>query len=321
MSKNKNILDRRNFLKVLGGATAVTSAALVGCDTKSTRGGTTLNRPKEGEMTYRINNSTGDKVSLLGYGCMRWPLLPTPAADGNVIDQDAVNELVDHAIAHGINYFDTAPVYVQGWSETSTGIALKRHPRDKYFVATKLSNFDPKTWNRESSLEIYHNSFKKLQVDYIDYLLLHAIGGGGMATFNGRFIDNGMLDFLIEERKAGRIRNLGFSYHGDIEVFDHLLSRHDEIKWDFVMIQLNYVDWLHAKQVNPSNTNAEYLYGELDKRDISTIIMEPILGGRLAILPEHLEGSLKQDRTSIRMTSSYIQKARMLTSAGIKKVC
>ena len=216
MSKNKNILDRRNFLKVLGGATAITSAALVGCDTKSSKSVTTSNRIKKGEMTYRTNTSTGDKLSLLGYGCMRWPLLPTPAADGNVIDQEAVNELIDHAIAPGVNYFDTAPVYVQGWSETSTGIALKRHPRDKYYIATKLSNFDPKTWNREASLEIYYNSLKKLQVDYLDYMLLHAIGMDGMSAFNGRFIDNGILDFLLEERKAGRIRNLGFSYHGDI---------------------------------------------------------------------------------------------------------
>ena len=80
-------------------------------------------------------------MSLLGYGCMRWPTLPAPGGDGNVIDQEKVNRLVDYAIEHGVNYFDTAPVYVQGWSEKSTGIALKRHPRDKFFVATKMSNF------------------------------------------------------------------------------------------------------------------------------------------------------------------------------------
>ena len=79
---------------------------------------------------------------------------------------------------------------------------------------------------------MYRNSLKELQVDYIDYMLLHAIGMGGMEALKGRYLDNGILDFLIAERKAGRIRNLGFSYHGDIEVFDYLLSRHEEIKWD-----------------------------------------------------------------------------------------
>ncbi len=117
-----------------------------------------------------------------------------------------------------------------------------------------------------------------------DYLLLHAVGLGGMEALKGRYLDNGMLDFLLKEREAGHIRNLGFSYHGDIEVFDYLLSQHDEYKWDFVQIQLNYVDWKHAKEVNPSNTNAEYLCGELKKRNIPSIIMEPLLGGRLATL-------------------------------------
>ena len=76
----------------------------------------------------------------------------------------------------------------------------------------------------------------------------------GMEALRSRYLDNGMLDFLLKEREAGRIRNLGFSYHGDIEVFDYLLSRHDELKWDFVQIQLNYVDWRHAKEVAPASS-------------------------------------------------------------------
>ena len=96
------------------------------------------------------------------------------------------------------------------FSEKATGIALSRHPRDKYFIATKLSNFSPDTWSREASLRMYHKSFTELQVDYIDYMLLHGIGMGGMDALKGRYLDNGMLDFLIKEREAGRIRNLGF---------------------------------------------------------------------------------------------------------------
>ena len=95
-------------------------------------------------------------------------------------------------------------------------------------------------------------------------MLLHGVGmGNGMDEFEKRYIDNGILDFLVAEREAGRIRNLGFSYHGDIKVFDYLLSIHDTMKWDFVQIQLNYLDWKYAKEINPRNTNAEYLYNEL----------------------------------------------------------
>lgn len=295
-TKDKSGMDRREFLKRLGVGTAATTAALAGCDSKSNA--VTGDRTAQGEiptdrMTYRANPSTGDRVSLLGYGCMRWPTLSSPAADGNVIDQDAVNTLVDYAIEHGVNYFDTSPVYMQGWSEKSTGIALSRHPRDKFFIATKLSNMHNHT--REASLAMYRKSFADLQVDYIDYYLLHSVGGGnGMGLLRQRFFDNGVLDFLLAERKAGRIRNLGFSYHGDIRVFDYLLSLHDEIKWDFVQIQMNYLDWHHAKEINPRNTDAEYLYGELEKRGIPAVIMEPLLGGRLSNVHDHIVARLKQ---------------------------
>ena len=91
-------------------------------------------------MTYRTNPNTGDRVSLLGYGCMRWPTRKRADGNGDEIDQEAVNDLIDYAIAHGVNYFDTSPAYVQGLSERATGIALKRHPREKFFLATKLSS-------------------------------------------------------------------------------------------------------------------------------------------------------------------------------------
>ena len=220
---------------------------------------------------------------------MRWPTLPSPAEDGNVIDQQTVNELIDYAMAHGVNYYDTSPVYMQGWSEKSTGIALKRHPRDKFLVATKLSNFS--NFTRENSIAMYRQSFIDLQVDYIDYYLLHSIGNGGIETFRARYIDNGMLDFLIEERRKGKIRHLGFSFHGTQAVFDEVLAMHETVHWDFVQIQLNYVDWKHASN---NNVNADYLYAELEKRNIPAIIMEPLLGGRLSNVPDHIANRLKQ---------------------------
>ncbi len=294
-------INRRDFLRRLGLGGAATAAALAGCDNAAEKTAGKLAASADDiptdRMTYRTNPSTGDKVSLLGYGCMRWPTVDgSSVRDGESdIDQQMVNRLVDTAIAHGVNYFDTSPAYCKGHSEHATGIALARHPRESYFIATKLSNFAPETWPREKSIAMYRNSLKELQTDYIDYMLLHAIGmGEGMEEYENRYVRNGMLDFLMKEREAGRIRNLGFSYHGDIKVFDYLLSRHDEYKWDFVQIQLNYVDWKHAKEVNPRNTDAEYLYNELASRGIPAIIMEPLLGGRLSNVPDHIVSRLKQ---------------------------
>ena len=281
---------RRDFLKILGAGAAL---ALGACGRKGEKGADPSDAEASGRegMTFRTNPTTGDKVSLLGFGCMRLPTVSGGSGrDGDAaIDQEAVNAQVDYALAHGVNYFDTSPVYCKGRSEHAMGIALSRHPRDSYFIATKLSNQSPEKWSREASMAIYENSFRELRTDVIDYMLLHAVGmgeKGGMETLKGRYLDNGMLDFLLEERAKGKLRNLGFSYHGDIRVFDHLLERQDkgELKWDFVQIQLNYVDWRHAKEVNARNTNAEYLYGELSRRGIPAVIMEPLLGGRLASL-------------------------------------
>ncbi len=287
-------ITRRRFIEMLGlGAVAAT----VGCKPKKDQS-QSLAAAGTGEMTYRTNHNTGDRISLLGYGMMRLPLI-TETVDGQEtdrIDQEAVNELVDYAMAHGVNYYDTSPRYCKGRSETATGIALARHPRESYFIATKLSNFDPETQSREASIAMFENSLKALQTDYIDYLLLHSIGGGGMDNFNQRFIQNGILDYLKEQRANGRIRNLGFSFHGDAEVFDTMLQWMDQgqVHWDFVQIQLNYVDWNGDHTFENHNVDAQYLYNELAKRDIPAVIMEPLLGGRLANVPANVEAKMKQ---------------------------
>ena len=173
----KKQMNRRDFLKIVGISTVGATAAFYGCTPDKKKAGESAKEVPVGKMTYRQFPPNEDKVSLLGYGCMRWPTLPAPGGDGNVIDQEEVNRLVDYAIEHGVNYFDTAPVYVQGWSEKSTGIALKRHPRDKFFVATKMSNFSNSDY--DFGVKMYHNSLKNLQVDYIDYYLLHMLGAPG----------------------------------------------------------------------------------------------------------------------------------------------
>lgn len=281
MNKN-NIkeINRRIFVKTLGAGAVFTTAAMAGCSPKnrvSAEGGSIGEVPTD-KMTYRINPNDGQKISLLGYGCMRWPLRKKADGSGDEIDQDAVNSLIDYAIAHGVNYFDTAPVYVRGWSETATGIALSRHPRDKYFIATKASNHRG-PYDLQGCIDMYRKSMRDLQVDYLDYYLMHSVGSS-IEDFHRRFIDNKLLDFLVEERKAGRIRNLGWSFHGVKEVFDYVLAT--DVKWDFVQIQLNYQDWQHATGFN---VNAEYLYAELTKKNVPAVIMEPLLGGRLARVP------------------------------------
>lgn len=278
--ENNNI-TRRNFLKVLGlSSAAVATSGIVGCDNKQSKtGGESISSGKKskGSMTMRVHPENGDKVSILGYGCMRFPTLKEPDAEGNDIDQETTNRLIDYAMEHGVNYYDTSPVYLKGFSERATGIALKRHDRSKFFVATKLSNFSD--YSFENSVKMYHQSFKELQVDYIDYYLLHSIGRN-IDNFKERYVDNGIMEFLLKEREAGRIRNLGFSYHGNAKGYEYLLSLHEKYHWDFVQIQLNYVDWIHDNK----NNNAEYLYNELEKHNIPAVIMEPLLGGRLAKL-------------------------------------
>ena len=292
---NGKSLSRRDFFKVAGAA-GLAAAGLAACGGREKAAAGGEDAAPAGEMTRRTNPKTGEKVSLLGFGMMRLPFKggEDGREGGETVDQEVVNRLVDYALAHGVNYFDTSPAYCQGQSERATGAALSRYPRDKYFVATKLSNFSPDTWSHDASVAMYRNSLKELRVDYIDYLLLHGVGMGGMEELNHRYLVNGVLDFLLKEREAGRVRNLGFSYHGDIEVFDYLLARHDRYRWDFVQIQLNYLDWKYAKQINSRNTDAEYLYGELEKRGIPAVIMEPLLGGRLSNVPDNIVARLKE---------------------------
>lgn len=178
MEKKNNEMNRRKFLKLLGTGATVVSTAFYGCQSqrKDISGSAQSEIPTD-KMTCRVNPTTGDKVSILGYGCMRLPTIPVEGKEGeDEIDQEMVNRQVDFALAHGLNYFDTSPAYCKGRSERAMGIALSRHPRSSYFIATKLSNFSPATWTREASLAMYRNSLKELQVDYIDYMLLHGVG-------------------------------------------------------------------------------------------------------------------------------------------------
>ena len=289
-------MERRDFIKLSGAGALALGAAAAGCAPKGKK---TVNLDGEGQMVYRENPRNGDKVSLIGFGCMRWPMIEVNGK--RVIDQEAVNEMVDYAIAHGINYFDTSPAYLQGQSERAAGIALSRHPRDSYYIATKLSNFNDVSV--KASLQMYEDSFAEMQTDYFDYYLLHSIGRGGKDAFEERYVKNGMLDFLRGEKEKGRIRNLGFSFHGAKHEFDYFMELYDsgQMLWDFVQIEMNYVDWTHADGVR--NVNADYLYAELDKRELPIVIMEPLLGGRLANVPENIAAQMKEREPDMSIAS------------------
>ena len=279
---------RRDFLRRIGvgAGTAVAAMALEPLSLFA-KDKTADDKPQY-PMTYRVQHGSNLPVSLLGFGMMRLP-----------DNQEEVNRMVDYAITHGVNYFDTAPIYMNGQSEVLTGNALARYPREKWHVATKMSNMWGDT-SLEAAKEMYHTSMKKLRVDYIDYYLLHGIGNGGMDNLRKRFLDNGLLDYLLEERKNGRIRHLGFSYHGDVSVFDYLLDHNEEYHWDFVQIQMNYLDWRHAGsrrgRRRGGDADAEYLYDKCDKLGIQCVVMEPLRGGALGKVANDIEKQMKAMR-------------------------
>ncbi len=283
-------LSRRDFLRRLGigagSAMAMMALEPLNMFAQENTSAGKDDKPDTNRMTYRVQHGSGEQISLLGFGMMRLP-----------DDQEKVNALVDYAIAHGVNYFDTAPMYMGGQSEVLTGNALSRFPREKFFVATKMSNQNRRLWSFDDSKRMYENSLERLKVDYIDYYLLHSIGGG-METLKGRFLDNGVLDFLLKEREAGRIKHLGFSYHGDVRDFDWLLDRQEEYHWDFCQIQMNYLDWRHAsiRQGRRHDADAEYLYDKCKKAGVQCVIMEPLRGGALAKVSDDVEKQLKAQR-------------------------
>lgn len=278
-------ISRRQFIKTAGaGALAFGTAVACGPSKEKEKKTSSDDVEVTEGMPLRLNPNSGDQVSLLGYGCMRWPMIKD--ANGNdIVDQNAVNELVDYALEHGVNYFDSAPVYLQGQSERATAIALLRHPRESYFIATKNSREN----TFESGVAMYKKSLENYETDHIDYYLLHNIGN--YEAFKRRFLDTGLLDYFLKERQAGHIRNLGFSFHGDQAGWDELIPTHEQYHWDFIQIQMNYLDWFNA---GGRNTNAEYLYKTLDERQIPIVIMEPLRGGALSEVPKAIADDFKQ---------------------------
>ena len=296
---DNNKISRREALKGLffAGVGFATGGMLLNAQVAPARAGATpvpwTEAPDGTKIDTRTWSKMGETLGLLGMGCMR---LPTVGAGGGggfgrrqPLDQEATNAMIDYAIAHGVNYFDTAPAY--GESEVVTGKALSRHPRNSFKIATKMSNMSGRP-TLEAGQQMFETSLKNLQVEYVDFLLLHNLQN--LAGFNTRFRDNGLFDWLLEQKSKGRIKHLGFSFHGTNADFPALVDLYD---WDFIQIQLNYADWKDMSAGwggNSGKTSSEYLYNYLVEKGIPALVMEPVKGGALANVSEGVASVLRE---------------------------
>lgn len=298
--KNDKGMSRREMLKWLGAGAAAAAAGAYGWrravsdgkDGYSTAGVMPETVPTD-RMTYRTDPHTGKKVSLLGYGLMRLPVKEGANPNSDEVDQDMVNRLVDYAMAHGINYFDTAHPYHKGMSQIAIGKALKKYPRDSFFLATKMPT--PHMPTLEQAKEIFEKQLKDCQVEYFDYYLLHNLQT--IEVYKEIYENRGILDYLLEQKRKGRIHNLGFSFHGTRSLMEYLLDLDQQ--WDFVQIQCNYHDWdrgaeLPAWMQQSERVPARWMYEKLTEKQIPVTVMEPLLGGRLTRLSRSAIAILKQ---------------------------
>lgn len=233
-----------------------------------------------------------EEISLLGLGCMRFPTIKEGSEE---IDEEKALEIVDYAYQHGVNYFDTAHGYHGGQSQPFMGKALKRYPRDSFYLATKMPPWNLKT--PQDVQNIFESQLRLCQVDYFDFYLFHA---QNKEMFK-RCVDLDVYGYLQKMREEGKIRFLGFSFHDTPEVLEQIL---DTYPWDFVQIQLNYLDW--------ELQDARGQYELLAQRGIPTIIMEPVRGGALANLGEQANDVLKQAAPDRSVASWAIRYAAQL---------
>lgn len=217
------------------------------------------------------------KLSALGMGAMRLPVID---GDDARIDEAAAEQMVAYAMEHGVNYYDTAWGYHNGNSELVMGKALSKYPRDKFYLATKFPGYDLS--NMPKVKEIFEKQLEKCQVEYFDFYLFHNVCEMNIDAY----LDEkyGIFEYLMEQKKNGRIRHLGFSAHGSYDVMKRFLDAYGE-HMEFCQIQLNYIDWTFQ--------DAKAKVELLKEHNIPVWVMEPLRGGKLATLPEKETAALK----------------------------
>lgn len=232
-------------------------------------------------MEYRKFEKLGISPSLLGFGCMRFPT----TADGK-IDEAEAEKMIDKAIAAGVTYIDTAYPYHNGESEPFVGKVLKKYDRKSFYLATKLP-----VWmveKKEDAERYFNEQLERLQVDYIDFYLLHAMDKDRWKKVQELEI----IPYLEKMREEGKIRYLGFSFHDDYETFEKILTSRE---WDFCQIQYNYID----KDIQAGDRG----YALTEKLGVPLVIMEPIKGGFLSKLPEEVCAPFKEARPDDSISS------------------
>ena len=271
MAQEQRTMSRREAIRHIGFGTLMLAGGFTlatGCKGKNS------DKPGKYVMAMRKDNVTGREVSLLGYGCMRFPTFETDELDNRgrkikAIDMKKSQEIIDYAIANGINHFDTAWNYHNEKSAVAIGQMLKKYPRESFTLANKMPGW--LITSPEKAQELFDEQLRRCDVEYFDYYLCHAISE--KEGYDKPYEEFGGYDVLAKEKEKGRIKRLGFSFHGDKELFTYLLNKRP---WDFVLLQINYIDWVDQE--------AEFFYNELVKRGIQCMVMEPLKGGALASL-------------------------------------
>lgn len=230
----------------------------------------------KGNMVMVYKEFQDMKLSALGMGAMR---LPVVDGDDSRIDESAAKAMVDYAMEQGINYYDTAWGYHNGNSELVMGKALSQYPREKYYLATKFPGYDLS--NMDKVEEIFEKQLEKCGVEYFDFYLFHNVCEMNIDAYLDR--KYGIFDYLVEQKRKGRIRHLGFSAHGSVEVMKRFLDAYGS-EMEFCQIQLNYLDW--------NFQNARGKVELLKEWKLPVWVMEPLRGGRLAKLSDDDEGKL-----------------------------
>jgi predicted aldo/keto reductase-like oxidoreductase len=226
-------------------------------------------------MTYK--EFQGMKLSELGFGAMRLPVID---GDDARIDESTTERMVDQAYAAGINYYDTAWGYHGGHSEEVMGRCLAKYPRESFYLADKFPGYDLR--NMPKVQEIFEKQLEKCGVEYFDFYLFHNVCEMNIdAYLNPEY---GIFEYLMEQKKAGRIKHFGFSCHGAMPVLKRFLEAHGS-DMEFCQLQLNYLDWTFQRDKEKAELLAEY--------DIPVWVMEPLRGGKLAKLAEPDEAILK----------------------------
>ena len=229
-------------------------------------------------MVYR--DFHGIKLSALGFGAMRLPVID--GDDGN-IDKPKAFELIDKAMSEGINYYDTAWGYHNGNSEVVMGEALAKYPRESFYIATKFPGYDLS--NMSKVKEIFEKQLEKTGMEYFDFYLFHNVCEMNINQYlDPKF---GIFDYLMEQKKNGRIKHLGFSCHGEMETLQRFIDAYGE-HMEFCQIQLNYLDWKFQ--------DAKAKVDLLNEKGIPVWVMEPLRGGKLAKLDDKFEAELKELR-------------------------